>query len=262
MQVADKAEPSSNTRGENREKYLSLMNSNSRKQRARNGFISRSETFNGKSIKKTLKKHSFSTPRLPVVKTNTHIAKKNTRKSTNLTSNIASKHKASADIWKSKTTIQSTLKNRNRLPIKNRVTYPLMSTIDRRMLDSISSYGHPVNSKKKYLFSDTSLEIKPIELKPRKDRIKDIKYTAKTELKKEDYTRDPLDGPLFPNLSSGFQVEPLYLYSPPSFSPSEEVNSLAFLLDGISLSPPPPSELSFSSSSSPLFFSPSNDLLD
>lgn len=262
----------------------------------------RADSFNGrrKATKKKMKKQTSLTTRLPSVKTNTTNSKygRNTttkisntnnissnlptnlsnnissNSSTNLSNNIpnnssvlanniGTKQKAKADFWKYKNNYGNITKSRNRFSTTNRIDLPLMSAIDRRLLDSFESYGHPNNSKRQFLFSNNALDIKPITLRPRTQKLRELRYKAKNDfsVKKGDCER--IASPLFPNLSAGFQVEPLYMYSPPSFSPSDEVNSLAFLLDGISLSPPPPSELSFSSpSQSPLFFSPSNDFFD
>lgn len=239
------------------------MNSGDLKTTTRSKIPFRAESFHdkNKSTKKNMKKQSSMTTRLPTVKTNASNAKISRRTTGNLSTNIAAKQKAMTDHWRYKAT---GINSKNRFSEKPRANNPMMSTIDRRMLGhSFPSYRHQANSKRKYIFSNTALEIKPIKLKPRTERLREYTYKtykANTESKKDD--EDRMNSPLFPSLSSGFQVEPLYMYSPPLFSPSDEVNSLAFLLDGISLSPPPPSELSFSSSQSPIFFSPSDGFLD
>lgn len=146
-------------------------------------------------------------------------------------------------------------------PSKNRTKFPLMSSVDRRMLDSFRSYESTSSLKRKDFFlSDSALAIRSIELKPRQTK-KEPK--SKTPPKSPNESETKLSDPLFPSLSVNRNIEPLYLYSSPLFSLSDDGDSLAPFLDGISLSPPPPSELSFSSpSQSPLYFSPSYDFLD
>lgn len=153
-------------------------------------------------------------------------------------------------------------RNRILCPSKNRISFPLMSSVDRRMLDSFGSYeAASSNMKRKDFFlSDSALAIRSIELKPRQTR---KEHKTKTPPKTPDESETKFSDPIFPSLSGSKNIEPLYMYSSPLFSLSDDVESLAPFLDGISLSPPPPSELSFSSpSQSPLYFSPCYDFLD
>jgi hypothetical protein len=276
MEVTDKRERFLRYRKIRNDKDCSqVMDSRSRNnQRSYNH--SQVNTMQRPNVNKKSESHSSTTPRFPLVNTKTYSKLKkgkdagtfmgiHTKWNTNDSiGNKLFKQKSTTDVY---TAGSRGFHSRDRTlcPSKNRVSYPLMSSVDRRLLQSIGSYEHCSNLTRKHFFSsDSALAIRSIELKPRHKKKTPLPKTATLKTSSTPNDLDTkLGDPLFPSLTGNTNFEPLYMYSSPLFSLSDEVDSLAPFLDGISLSPPPPSELSFSSpSQSPLFFSPNYDFPD